>query len=119
MAIFTNSAFLASLRTTSTSAGLQRSLSSRLLGRRSHATGHLGIHHGPLSQAQRGLPLETSVIVVARPVLLIILNQLGRFIVVFKYLVSNEAGVGQSGEEIEDQSAEREHDHENQDYDAI
>ena len=120
MASLTNSPLLDSLRATSTSTGLQRSLGSCLLRRRSHAAGHLRIHHGPLGQAQRCLPVEPSVIIiVTRGILLIILNELSRFIVVFKYLVSDEAWVGQPGEEVKNQRAEREYDHKNQDYDTI
>ena len=103
MAILTNSPLPDSLRATSASAGLQRSLGSCLLRRRSHAAGHLGIHHGPLGQAQRCLSVEPSVIIiVTRGILLIILNELSRFIVVFKYLVPDEAWVGQPGKEVED-----------------
>ena len=102
MAILTKSALLDSLRATSTSTDLQLSLGRYLLRRRSHAAGHLGIHYGPLGQAQRGLSVEPSVIIITRGILLIILNKLSRFIMVFKYLVSDEAWIGQPGEEVED-----------------
>ena len=102
MAILTKSALLDSLRATSTSTDLQLSLGRYLLRRRSHAAGHLGIHYGPLGQAQRGLSVEPSVIIIiTRGILLIILNKLSRFIMVFKYLVSDEAWIGQPGEEVE------------------
>ena len=62
------------------------------------------------------MPMEPSIIVTS-DMLLFILNELSRFILVFKYLISNEAWIGQAGQKVEDKCTQREHDdNEKDDY---
>ena len=97
-----------------------------MLRKRGGGTRHRGVHYGTLAETTSTTPTEVMLKMLmmrrrpfCRLVEQAIVLQLSCFILIFKYLIANETGVGRTRQEVENQGAQSAHDEGDKEYYAV